>query len=1310
NKDNSSTLSVNGTDNSSSSHGGIKSSIDATVEKLKSRATGEQSHNDGDNSGSSGIAKLLPGRSRKKRRTREAANQDQEETIRGRSIGNRRSNDGIGDPDTFDITRENQSSLDDDGGSSLLTYDSDPESPTTTPPPLVSRQSHIGYLTSSSPLIKTSATDAAVITSQFDGGPSVSTLPQEKSTTLPISGSTLASDTNLAPRHASTFDSSQAGPATRSAQETRDVSPVRKLREAITPAVLKKGSSPNTSPDRASAPSAGNGAGLGGLFGIGDRRGSISSRRASKSTESPSPIPQPIKTGPTLDRPATAGRNLPALSMVPRTPPSASSIEAPLTTVTPPTPTDQRPGSAGSPSWKVAPAVTWSSSGVVTSPSGNMISHRRVRSDSATHQPSKLSHTMSAPLTPTIEEANAPGSHTPGTHGSPGGPGGFFSSVFSAAQNAANTLSNTIANNQTRSRSGTQTLEAEEKAEEGVSGTIPENAARPIRSTEPKRLAVDSLGTGDLSLSHLGISPETPTNISSSDISPYPTTTGLVSDKSKDASSVQRDEAEARAEDISAARAVSAAYTEKLPDDTSTPMVDDVAPGIRPRSTYEPSVTGDQTPPNGSIFEGETGAAVRRSGSVRSRVEAVARRHRGSSAATGASAIGAATGAGNAALANPAAMSSVPKLTGFAVASKKRNRDFHQLFRSVPEDDYLIEDYSCALQREIILAGRIYISEGHICFSSNILGWVTTLVISFDEVVSVEKENTAMVFPNAIAMQTLHARHTFRSLLSRESTYDLLIGIWKISHPSLKSSLNGVRLDEGGTGDKTEKVDGSGSDDGSEIGSDDADEVYDEDEEEGLGSFTEAGEGSIAGSDLGDPFAKPVSRKTSAIAVVGGVTPNSAQGSGDPKPAEKAGAAGAAASTDFPGPAMHAPTECSDQGTHYDKVIKDETVPAPLGKVYSMIFGPASGVFMTKFLLDDQKVLELQMEDDKKGLSEDVKTRTYSYIKPLNASIGPKQTKCIITETLDSIDLEKAVSITVATQTPDVPSGNVFSVKTKYCLMWAAGNSTRLLMTCTIEWTGKSWLKGPIEKGANDGQVTYASDLTKALRAGAFSRSRADTIGSKPKNKVRRRKGDGDAARKSSKATEGVAHSRTQSKEDSWGLLEPIRGFLGPVADIVKPLLTGNLALGFMALLLFITWFRSSRAPSHTAGLGFSGVPTPERIAAYEEIWRREESGLWHWLEERVAMDGLSYPAMAGGRDEAASKPRKQRERAVRGKGIESRVLDEKLSEREIDNAIEVTQERLETLKGVVERRKAQRAAMEHPTAHLSTEQEASED
>jgi hypothetical protein len=26
--------------------------------------------------------------------------------------------------------------------------------------------------------------------------------------------------------------------------------------------------------------------------------------------------------------------------------------------------------------------------------------------------------------------------------------------------------------------------------------------------------------------------------------------------------------------------------------------------------------------------------------------------------------------------------------------------------------------------------------------------------------------------------------------------------------------------------------------------------------------------------------------------------------------------------------------------------------------------------------------------------------------------------------------------------------------------MWGPGNSTRIIANCTIEWTGKSWLKG----------------------------------------------------------------------------------------------------------------------------------------------------------------------------------------------------------------------------------------------------------
>ena len=827
---------------------------------------------------------------------------------------------------------------------------------------------------------------------------------------------------------------------------SRGVSPGSKAKDALTPASLKKDGYSNSSSDRNSTQSPNGKITFGGIFGSGERRGSISLRRASRASENPPPISHDVKI--LDDRPKTSTRDLSTIVTTPRTPPGFG-LEAPVTTITPPTPTDQQSDPPNPPLRDAAPTPPNDmNSNTVTSASGNMISHRRVRSDSATHPPSKLSSSMSAPLTPMIEESKTPGSRASSGNISFGNNGGFFSSVFVAAQNAANTLSNTIANNPPRPRSGTQTTEEEDNKPSEISAPIGVQDEDP-RTNQPVPRTIDTIGSGDLSLSHLGISTEQPPAANAVTMS-FPSSTE---------NSALNDEAAARAEDASAARAVSAAYGDKLVEEgSSTPVAQDVTPSKKQGSIAEQSVAGEQTPPTGSIFEGKSGN--RRSASVRSRVGAVARRHRNSSGATGTT-IGAAISASHAALGNSSANGSVPKLTGFAVASKKRNRDFHQLFRSVPEDDYLIEDYSCALQRDIILAGRIYVSEGHICFSSNILGWVTTLIISFDEVVSIEKESTAVVFPNAIAIQTLHARHTFRSLLSREATYDLLVGIWKISHPTLKSSENGVRLAEGDTNDKTEKVDASASDDGSAVFEEDED-IYDEDEEddEAQGSVIEAGDGSILGSEDGEAQIKSVSRQSSAIGVAVGNAAGAVPTQSESKAGEKAGAAAAAASADFPGPASHTPTECSDGATHYDKVLKDDIVPAPLGKVFSMIFGAASGGFMTKWLLDDQKVMDLQMEDDKKGLSEENKSRTYSYIKPLNASIGPKQTKCIITESIDAIDLEKAVSVTVSTQTPDVPSGNVFTTKTKFCLTWAPGNATRIFVNSTVEWTGKSWLKG----------------------------------------------------------------------------------------------------------------------------------------------------------------------------------------------------------------------------------------------------------
>lgn len=997
------------------------------------------------------------------------------------------------------------------------------------------------------------------------------------------------------------------------------------------------------------------------LFGGTGRRGSLSAKRAqSFVTEPPPPLP-PIRTDIMQDKPSE-----PEERPAPKTPPHTA-VPAPRTTVTPPTPAESRlefPKLSSPPNMTQSPEAMnpkESVTGVVVSPSGNMISHRRVRSASSAHMPSKLSSSMT--VGPTLDEVKN-GSRTPSATQT-----GFFSSVFSVAQNAASTLSSSL-NTQPKGRGTGQVdgadmgelLEGDEDAAETQGQENNQNGENKGEDKKPR--AIETLGTGNLDFSQLeadvppGGSISTPDGI-------VITKPDLPPEKRKNNVLYQRDEESARREDKSAARAVYMAY-EKRPG--ATPVASAEEPLAIQSSTSLPKDFGaEQLPASGDILDADAGTRLKRSPSMRSRL---ARRHRGSSGAT-TSTVGA-IGAGAVALGLPGVNSSLPRLTGFAVASKKRNREFHQLFRSVPEDDYLIEDYSCALQREIILAGRIYVSEGHICFSSNILGWVTTLVISFDEVVAIEKESTAMVFPNAIAIQTLHARHMFRSLLSREATYDLMVNIWKINHPALKSSINGTRVSHG-TGDKTEKA---GESDVESVDDDDdeEDEIYDEDEEGETDSLVDAVGASVNGSEPSMP-SKPLSRQVSGnVPTLGGA----AAGADGEAKGDKGG------DMEFPGPLTHPPTEYTDPNGQYEKVVKDEIIPAPLGKVYSLVFGPASGAFVPKFLVDNQKSGELQFSSEKKGLTNDSRNREYSYIKPLNGSIGPKQTKCISTEYLDFLDLEKAVLVTLTTQTPDVPSGNVFSTKTKYLFTWAANNQTRFFMTCTVEWTGKSWLKGPIEKGSLDGQIAFGTDLVQAIKAALAPRARAAKTGGKGKGK--RKKGDLAGQDESPAAAKSAAAPPAGQSQLS-GILEPIGALFEPIVGILKPLLSGNAAFVIAGVLVLLIFFRGTgRQTSLSDDIGCPGYTLPQRLAAYEEMWRREESELWSWLEDRVGIDGTVFPVVS----RPPQSPLRQKVQQLRhDRDLSAKMSEDKMSDREMDAAIQTTRERLDALEGILNKRKS---------------------
>ncbi|XP_069834106.1 GRAM domain-containing protein 2B-like isoform X2 [Dendropsophus ebraccatus] len=102
----------------------------------------------------------------------------------------------------------------------------------------------------------------------------------------------------------------------------------------------------------------------------------------------------------------------------------------------------------------------------------------------------------------------------------------------------------------------------------------------------------------------------------------------------------------------------------------------------------------------------------------------------------------------------------------------KHNLTFHKIFREVSEDEELKDSFTCALQREVLYQGRLYISHNHIGFFCNMLRKEIKVLIPVSSVILVKKANTALLVPNALSVRTIDGdKYLFGSLRNREMCY-----------------------------------------------------------------------------------------------------------------------------------------------------------------------------------------------------------------------------------------------------------------------------------------------------------------------------------------------------------------------------------------------------------------------------------------------------------------------------------------------------------------------------------------------------------
>lgn len=387
--------------------------------------------------------------------------------------------------------------------------------------------------------------------------------------------------------------------------------------------------------------------------------------------------------------------------------------------------------------------------------------------------------------------------------------------------------------------------------------------------------------------------------------------------------------------------------------------------------------------------------------------------------------------------------------TQYRYATQKRNDDFHTLFSSVPADDRLLDDFSCALNREILLQGRIYISEHYICFYSSLFGWVTTnpsLVLSHDEITKFEKRSTAGLFPNGISIETKESTHTFASFLTRDQTLNFIETIW--SKSLALSELNNEKPRDIEIVDPSMTLIGGLSEqdiytiDGDSFDSS-ADGVYtsENDSEDSI-------QNSRTALDLNQNEKTPLVNQNSSFE-----------------------------STDkFPGPETHFQTKNPvDYAKNNEYIVLEDTFDVPLGLLFKLYFGNDTSFH--------KRVLELSDGSNftnYEGLEED-KQRTFEFDKGLNYPIGPKSTRVYMEENVVNFDFDDYIEILNISKTPNVPSGGAFDCRTRYVFSWDENSKTKLTVSYYLNWTGSSWIKSVIESSAQSGQKKAGEDVKKVL-------------------------------------------------------------------------------------------------------------------------------------------------------------------------------------------------------------------------------------
>ncbi|AJV24891.1 BMC_2a_G0016820.mRNA.1.CDS.1 [Saccharomyces cerevisiae] len=388
--------------------------------------------------------------------------------------------------------------------------------------------------------------------------------------------------------------------------------------------------------------------------------------------------------------------------------------------------------------------------------------------------------------------------------------------------------------------------------------------------------------------------------------------------------------------------------------------------------------------------------------------------------------------------------------TPYHYASEQRNKDFHETFKSVPKDDRLLDDFNCGLNRELLYQGKLYITETHLCFNSNVLGWIAKVLIAFEDITFMEKTSAAGLFPSAISIETKMGKTLFNGFISRDAAFGLMKEVW--SRTLLQKDIASENINT-----KAEK-----SGNGKEI--DDAINSIDEENNDKDANDNDTNENDDENISTNE------------------TTPNSTSSSPD-KEKEKAYKLRADSSYQYDGPIYHHSTSFpAEPMANNEFVLKELPFDCAPGILFEIMFNSEQNEFLLDFLRGQEgsQITTIPNFTSIDGSSTTLK-REYSYEKALHFPAGPKSTTCYVAEVIKRKDPDTYYEVISSIRTPNVPSGGSFSTKTRYLIRWNDEITCLLRVSFWVEWTGSSWIKGMVENGCKNGQLEAAQLMERIL-------------------------------------------------------------------------------------------------------------------------------------------------------------------------------------------------------------------------------------